>query len=299
LTTVSGTVNIGSTSSSYLGLEEEKLGRKHIGLCRLTGQTGRFVESHILPKSLTRPVAPGVPFVQGGQRLRPVRRWSSWTDKKLVISEGEKILRDLDTWAIPVLRQHRLVWSGWGEASDLPAADHEQIPNTSNGFRSITFADPFRLRLFFLSLLWRAAASDLPEMAEIVMPPDHLDRLTVMVRDGDPYPLGFYPMGLYQLSSRGPTHNHGPIALVMTTPEFDEVPAREFDMFRFYLEGLAIRFYRQASDDGVAGFQDRTCVGSGDPTIVGTVRYEESFQDGNLRQMQHETKRLHRHVLEN
>ena len=220
------------------------MAKKHMGVCQLTGQYGRFVESHILPKALTRPAEPGTPWIQGGQGRRPTRRFDSWKDSRLVIREGENVLRDLDTWAISVLRAHHLIWSGWGSNSKLEASDHELFPGGNNGFRQITFEDPLRLRLFFLSLLWRAAASSLPEMAEIELPSDHLDQLTAMVRDSDPHPLGFYPMMLHQHSTRGPAHNLTPIPNVMTTPEIGNVPSEDFPMIRIYFEGLVAKFYR-------------------------------------------------------
>jgi hypothetical protein len=61
------------------------------GICKLTGKRGNFVKAHIIPKALTRPAEKGLPFVQGGQGSRPVRRWDSWYDDHLVIQAGENI----------------------------------------------------------------------------------------------------------------------------------------------------------------------------------------------------------------
>ena len=86
---------------------------------------------------------------------------SSWYDTALVTSPGEEILRGLDDWAIRELRQHKLIWSSWGTDIELNTADHVQLPLDAMGWgcREIEVSEPARLRLFFLSLLWRAAAS--------------------------------------------------------------------------------------------------------------------------------------------
>ena len=63
----------------------------------------------------------------------------------------------------------------------------------SFGVRKVSCKDPAMLRLFFLSLLWGAAATNRPEFREIHVDKDHLDRLRRMVHDGDPVPLDFYP----------------------------------------------------------------------------------------------------------
>ncbi|VIO79223.1 hypothetical protein CI41S_67910 [Bradyrhizobium ivorense] len=38
--------------------------KREYGVCRLTGQLGKFVKAHLLPKALTRPGVAGTPFVE-------------------------------------------------------------------------------------------------------------------------------------------------------------------------------------------------------------------------------------------
>ena len=126
-------------------------------------------DSHIIPEALTRPSVRGSPLLQYGDGAHPTRRWSSWYDPQLVTAEGEKYLSDLDTWAIAQLREHKLVWSGWGTETDLGM--HHTPINNIFGIRKIEGIDTKRLRLFFLSLLWRAAASSRYEFKEISVTP--------------------------------------------------------------------------------------------------------------------------------
>src|SRR5689334_22772129 len=105
---------------------------KRIGICKLTGMSGRLVRSHLIPNALTRLSRTGSPFIQGGDGEPPERRWSSWYDTQLVTEEGEEILALLDNWAISTLRAHRLVWSGWGPIQTL----QEGIAIADKGWRA-------------------------------------------------------------------------------------------------------------------------------------------------------------------
>ena len=263
------------------------MAKKHFGECRLTGVQGHFVESHIIPKALTRPQRAGAPFTQGGKGQRPVRRWKSWTDSRLVTRKGENLLRDLDTWAIPVLRDHHLIWSGWDGAKVLPAPQ-QTFDSEGRGFRRVGGIDPVRLRLFLLSLLWRAAASSIPEMSEIDLPVEDLERLRLLVLNGNPGPISFYPAQLSQLSTIGPTHNQTPIAQTKTIPSLDNTPERAIRIFRFYFEGLIVHVHRHAQDDGYTASLGELVVGHSNQLAVTTIPYEVSFQRENLEQIMSE-----------
>lgn len=266
--------------------------QKPTGVCRLTGRHGAFVKAHIIPAALTRPAAPGMPFIQGGLGTRPTQRWSSWYDDALVIRKGEDILTEYDTWGIAELRRLKLVWSGWeGHRIDCP--DYQEIPGTPDwGFRQIKTRDPAKLRLFFLSLLWRAAASRRFEFAEIDMPPDHLEQLRHMLLNRDAGPIGFYPAQLNQLSSKGDIHNMTPIAAdkQMYTP--DGEPTALLPTFRFYMEGLAVHMTRQDLGGDRIRELGPLIVGNAEDLVVSAVSYEKSFQRENLQKLIAETMRL-------
>jgi hypothetical protein len=251
------------------------------GVCKLTGESGKFVESHLMPKALTRPAAPGLSFIEGGLGRRPVRRWDSWFDCQLTIRKAENILRDLDTWAMDQLRKHELVWSGWKNAHTLSNPPH-LLPGTVYGVREIYGIDPVRLRLFFLSLLWRAAATSRPEFSAVSLPADDLEQLRQMLVSGNPEPPSFYPAQLIQLYTRGEIHNHTPIALTKTIHGYD----RQIPIFRFYLDGLVTHIHRQTVDAGYTAAQGSLTVGNGDRLTVTALPYETSFQHQILTELQ-------------
>lgn len=259
----------------------KKRSARAVGTCKLTGKDGPFVNAHLIPKAVTKPAEPGRSFIQGSPTVRPERRHSSWYDNRLVTRYGEDILRDYDTWAIRELRRHRLIWSSWGSMQRLGEL-HTEIPGTPWGFREIYGIDPGRFRLFFLSLLWRAAASERWEFAEVSLPPNDLERLRYLLVERDPGPLDFYPASLTQLSTRGPEHNQTPFVQTKLVPAYEGMPERHIPMVRFYFDGLAAHVHLHASDEGETAALSHTVVGAGPRLSIGTVPYETSFQRENL-----------------
>jgi hypothetical protein len=252
------------------------------GVCKLTGTTGAFVRSHLLPEALTRSDRPSAGLAQFHSGRQPARRWTSWYDYRLVTKEGEVILAKLDDWAIKVLRQHKLVWSGWtdGAPPDLNAKTW--------GIREIEGIDPKLLRLFFLSLLWRAGATERTEFSEVTLPPTDLNLLGRMLVESNPQPLDFYPTTLLQLSTRGPTQNLVPLAGQKAVPNLDGTPPRIDPFFRFYFDGLVAHVHRQS-----AGETDQfgpMMVGAGLKLLLPTIPYEGSVQHNNLLHVLRETR---------
>ncbi len=235
--------------------------------------------------------------------MRPVRRWSSWYDKQLVIQSGEDILSSLESWAIPELRKHKLVWSGWGPAQILPniqmlAGTWAATPPNSNwGYRVVKGIDPRRLRLFFLSLLWRAAATDRSEFSQVAIPRDDLEKVRLMLINSNPDPLSFYPTELCQFSTMGEVHNHTPIAMSKTVKS--QMGEEEFNtsVFRFYFDGLMAHMHRNAFDNDRTAWFGSSIVGRGDELVVANVPFETSLQHEGLRRViadganQHQNRR--------
>lgn len=256
------------------------------GTCKLTLRQGKFVKAHIIPKAFTYPEEPGLPFTQGGSGLKPVRRWSSWYDPKLVTEDGETILRDLDTWAIQYLRSRRLVWSGWGAMLEVPV---QKLGLNDWGVRKVDVPDPKKLRLFLLSLLWRAAATSMFEFKEVTMPPHHLERLRKVVIDESEESEAFFPASITQLSTMGIIHNHGAIAQSKTIPAYEDQPSRIVPIFRFYFDGLIVHFHRQVEDNGLTKELGSHIAGQENELVVSTVTFERSFQLENLAWVMAET----------
>lgn len=170
---------------------------------------------------------------------------------------------------------------------------HTSMPGTPWGIRKVKVDEPDKLRLFFLSLLWRAAVSGLPEFSEVQIPRADLDQLGQMIVDSDPGEISFYPTALVQLSTMGIVHNMAPIAAVKHIPELgeptDKSTKRDIPILRFYLDGLVAHVHRHASDDGYTQDISNLIVGAGNKLTVTTVTYEHSFERENLSYVMTET----------
>ena len=250
------------------------------GACKLTGEEGAFVKAHIIPDALTRPEK-GAPFAQAGLEAAPIARWTSWYDKGIVTAAGEKILAGYDDWAIQTLRDHRLVWSGWGDEMRLIAPDWTELEVGSGfGVRKIEGIDGARLRLFFLSLLWRAAVSRLPEFEAVNVRSRDIRRLGRMLRDEDPGRTDFFPVMLTQHATRGPLHNETPLA-VRRPLHPDRANAPAVPLFRFYFDGLVACIHRRTSTSDIASLGP-LIVGASETLAVTTVPFEGSRQEDSL-----------------
>lgn len=95
---------------------------------------------------------------------RPKLVFNSWTDPQLCGLKGEERLRDIDTVSSKVFHKQGLSWCHFplSEASKRTALG-------DNGIELIEFSevDTKTLRVFFLSVLWRCAASTRVQFAEM------------------------------------------------------------------------------------------------------------------------------------
>ena len=261
--------------------------KKVDGICKLTKCRGRFVEAHLIPKALTRPAVPGAPFIENQQGRRPKRAWSSWYDTQLVTAEGEEILMEFDNWAIAELRRHRLVWSGWGPLQVLPyGPDHDPIGDTGFGLRKLSGTDFTKLRLFFLSLLWRAAASTLQGFAEIQLESEELEGLRARLVARDPGPPTYFSIQLTQLSTLGEAQNLVPLARIKNIPSIEEFEGYSIPYFRFYFDGLIAHIHPNDYGTHQPDKLGPLVLGQSEFTTIPTVKYEKSFQLTNLLRLQ-------------
>jgi hypothetical protein len=247
------------------------------GICKLTGEKGKFVKCHIIPAALTK-LAGTNRLIQSGPDDRPKKRASSWYDRHLVTDAGEAILARYDDWAITELRKHRLIWSSWGPMVKLAPSDFKLVvPNSNLGLREIPGVDLKRLRMFFLSLLWRAAVTKLAEFSAVRLNDRDLDRLRKMVITGEAEPMEYYPITLIQLSTLGFQHNFSVNAGVKTNPGYGKIPDLTIPHFRFYFDGLIAHIHREA-----VGQLNETIIGAHPNLTVTTVPFEGSRQYENL-----------------
>lgn len=263
----------------------KKTDRPLEGTCKLSGNHGRFVKSHLIPLALTRLSRTGEKYIETGIGLGTKSRANSWYDGLLVTREGEDILAAIDARGIEVLRRHKLVWSGWSAGEDISPlfVSSGQVAR----IREVEFAQSEHLQLFFLSLLWRAAASTRQEFADIKLPAATLEDLRLRVLHQVPGAFEDYPVQLFQLTTLGVEHNRAPrfeskfMPLAGGTGWGDEV-----DYVRFYFDGLTSHIHIPQGVNMEPEYL-RTCLGLGlgSGTIVFGHTFEESRTWENFKEM--------------
>ena len=243
-----------------------------LATCKLTGKQGKFVKSHIIPKALTRPSEPGNKFIQPAPNARDrryIKRSDSWYDQTIVIREGEDYLSDLDDHAIEELRSLGLLWS----SKTLRKAATPSV----NELTVVEFSCPNKIRRYFLSLLWRAAVSSLPEFNEVYLPEDKIEKLRKIITGEMADDLSFFPVALIQLVGKGPAHNFIPIR--------QKIGNDEKEVYRFYMNGLIAHIH--LSDPKLAVVMnpipyDHPMFVGHEQTIICQVDTMESWQLNNL-----------------
>ncbi|WP_067275885.1 hypothetical protein [Mitsuaria sp. 7] len=244
----------------------------------------------MIPLALTRLSGSGAKFLEAGIGLGKKRRSNSWYDLGLVTRKGEDILAEIDDAGIEILREHRLVWSSW--AANALKDEGLQELDTAGLFRFIKIQNPAVLQLFFLSLLWRAGASDRDEFSDVVLSSDVLVDLTDRIVRRDAGNFMDYPVQLFQLSTKGVMHNRTPILERKWTLGLDGSRGPDVDYVRFYLDGLVAHVHIGREVSFPEGYE-LSCLSSIDATTVFQNDFKESRTWENMQEMMETVEREH------
>lgn len=256
---------------------------KHSGICKLTLSFGPFVDSHIIPLALTRLSRTGEKYVEAGIGLGLKRRSNSWYDRTLVTRQGEDILADIDSQAIKELRAHRLVWSGWQAEQHLQSDDIHYIDGTPI-YRLIKFEQSEVLRIFFLSLLWRAAASTRPEFEAIILQDSALEDLRNRILNQEAGSAKDFPIQLFQIISRGVEHNRVPLLERKPVIDINGSTYEDVTYVRFYFDGLVAHIHIPNGQKFCPHYL-MTFLGCQDDSIVFIHEYDDSRASANIKEM--------------
>jgi len=263
----------------------KKTDRPREGTCKLTGTHGCFVKSHLIPLALTRLSRTGEKYIETGIGLGTKSRANSWYDEFLVTREGEDILAAIDARGIEVLRRHKLVWTGWSTDEDIASlfADSEQ----RSGTREVELVQSEHLQLFFLSLLWRAAASTRQEFVDITLPASILEDLRLRILQQTPGAFEDYPVQLFQLTTLGVKHNRAPLFESKLMPLAAGTSwGNKVDYVRFYFDGLTSHIHiPHGASMEPAYLQTCLGLGPGRGTIVFGHTFEKSRTWANIKEM--------------
>lgn len=247
------------------------------GICKLTQTKGTFVKSHLLPRALTNLHKSQEPRIQVDFKGQTNIVHDSWYDYNLCTKDGEAILADLDAHGIEELREHNLIWDSWGFSNRLSAVTSTglQLDSNEEGTRVIKFKDPLKIKIFFLSLLWRAAASNREEMEDVSIQKNDIENLRLIINNNRLDLIENFPIALVQLSTKGPIHNRTPYITEFEV-ELDGVK-KTIKQARIYIDGLIIRITINSSNN------DITFIDSEDGTsLIICKNFENSYQKSEM-----------------
>ena len=258
---------------------------KKSGKCLLLGSEGPFARSHIIPRFVGDKAlgqAHRIEMRELGERPKLV--FNSWTDPELCGQKGEERLRDIDTAGSKVFQKQGLSWRHFPLTD---ASKRTELGDSEIELIELSEVDATTLRMFFLSVLWRCAASTRVQFAEISMPPAHLEYLRQIVAGETEPNDSDWPATLLLLTSKGEPQIQAPMAqeIDLRSLGFDlpSVP-----IFRFFFDGLIVHMGRSPADDTLLDNWGGRVVGVDDKLTMMGRPYEKSWQEDNLYQLQHE-----------
>ncbi len=156
------------------------------GLCKLTDKYGRFVDCHIVPRSfldLTQQRGESPLRVYSlHQRTRSKKSQTGIYDTEIVTNDGERVLARLDSSANRVLNAPIARRAYIKDERGFVARDQDGRRvgyMISPGF----YAD---LKLFALSIFWRASVSKRPEFATFQLDREIETRIKALLSSSDP-----------------------------------------------------------------------------------------------------------------
>ncbi|WP_237354550.1 hypothetical protein [Xanthobacter sp. YC-JY1] len=170
-----------------------------------------------------------------------------------------------------------MVWSDWGGAARCPVS-YSSFGDTSLGIRQVELEDGRRLRLFFLSILWRCVETSKNEFSHIHLDKDRTNGLRRIICGIEDYDVQFLPLSLLQISSAGEQHNYIHSNEFIKTPKINEdnsIDVISMPAIRVYFDGLVYNFY---IGDNVDGADDELIFLHGSQMIVPTVESLGSIQ---------------------
>jgi hypothetical protein len=154
------------------------------------GTEGEFAKSHIIPDAFMQR-ATDAPFLECDSQTPPKKRFTGWYDQGILGFEGERLIAKYDDDAARCFIQNGFTYR--------KRRDPHEINRLGSRFLAgqvyeITNFDTARMRLFALSLLWRAAVTSLEAFTSVRVSPSHLTDIRNRLVSGNPGPPREYPV---------------------------------------------------------------------------------------------------------
>jgi hypothetical protein len=165
-------------------------------LCKLCGMDGRSVQAHIIPESM-------YPFEAGTRKPLLVFRGAPDSplgrsrvgeyDPALVCEGCESRFNPWDDYAFRLLRKE-------------PRDQDYYFRNGEQGAYEVQSYDYAKLKLFFVSVLWRASETSRPFFSAVSVGTKHIAQLRTMILNKDPGGSEDYSIIVFRLRNKHDAH---------------------------------------------------------------------------------------------
>jgi hypothetical protein len=226
--------------------------------CKLCGENEKLIKAHIIPEGFFRPLRSGKTMPEIHSNIKgvfPKRSPIGIYDNTILCEKCDKYLGVWDAYAQKLLIQNF--------SEELAV----QKGKTKAAYK-IDKYDYTQLKLFFLSILWRASISSQPFYSKVQIGP-HENILKEMIADGEPGEPFDYAVSLAKFSDPGVT--------VMLDPHkkrFDGI-----NYCQFYITGFVL--YIKVDKREPPGFLKDLCL-KRDPPFWIILRDLHKSKDGKI-----------------
>lgn len=142
-----------------------------------------MAKSHIIPNAFMRKADDRAPFLESDGLSRPVKRQTGWYDRTILGHRGEKLISRFDDAASQCFFRRGFTYRARRDPGYISALKQGYRPGEVVEVEGV---DTSQLRLFALSLLWRAAVSGLPIMAKVSMREQNLEDIRKRILQSSP-----------------------------------------------------------------------------------------------------------------
>lgn len=194
-----------------------------IGRCQLTEEWGAMAKSHIIPNAFMRRADCRVPFMESDGMSRPIKRQTGWYDRTILGHRGEKHIAKFDDAAAKCFFGRGFTYRSRRNPSDATVLRGSFLPGQVVEIEGV---DTSQIRLFALSLLWRAAVSRLPNMSKVTVRMQNLEDIRRRLLEGSPGKPLEYPVYFCVFDS------------AEELPKIEPFQPSRHPFYRFFLDGV-------------------------------------------------------------
>lgn len=256
------------------------------GVCKLTKNRGKLVKSHIIPRAFSDLALDRTKRLEfGSYGKRPTLKHTSWYDPEIVTIEGERKLARFDEIAKNEFERLGLTWRFFPIKNTV---HRESIGDTDIELLKARTDYAREIRLFILSVLWRAIYSKRAEFGEINTDVSSREKLRKIVNEEiEAHPADF-PITLVLLTSKGQPQVQAPRRDRMAVPQLAPGIKPTQKIFRLFFDGLIAHVGRKKMDVQLMSNWRGRCVGLSDELVIIGRPYEGSHQEEFIASMQNE-----------